>query len=85
MGRRIGHSDNCRINCEECGLGGPPSSGKPSLFEYESGVSRPCPGLIMAAALCWVSVACVTALGNYAVVYSLRQTTSPARPELLSR
>jgi len=39
----------------------------------------------VAVALCWVSVACVTALGIYAVVYSLRQTTSPARPELLSR
>jgi hypothetical protein len=39
----------------------------------------------LAVALCWVSVFCVTALGIYAVVYSLRQTTSPARPELLSR
>ena len=39
----------------------------------------------LAVALCWVAVACVTALGIYAVVYSLRQTTSPARPELLSR
>lgn len=39
----------------------------------------------LAVALAWVSVACVTALGIYAVVYSLRQTTSPARPELQSR
>ena len=38
----------------------------------------------VAVALCWLSVALVTALGIYAVVYSLRQTTSPARPELLS-
>jgi hypothetical protein len=37
----------------------------------------------VAVALCWLSVFCVTALGIYAVVYSLRQTTSPARPELL--
>ena len=37
----------------------------------------------VAIALCWVSVACVTLLGMYAVVYSLRETTSPARPELL--
>jgi hypothetical protein len=36
----------------------------------------------LAIPLCWASVACVTALGIYAVVYSLRQTTSPARPEL---
>jgi hypothetical protein len=41
------------------------------------------PGL--AVPLCWISVAGVTALGIYAVVYSLRQTTSPARPELLTK
>ena len=39
----------------------------------------------LAVVLCWVSVALVTALGIYAVVYSLRQTTTPARPELSSR
>jgi hypothetical protein len=35
----------------------------------------------VALTLCWISVILVTALGVVAVVYSLRQTSSPARPD----